>query len=75
MSILTDVLSKSKASPYFNHEGYADPTAYHGIKNVTKEEKEVHDLVQCIRNVVNLTDFEIVGRVELRNKKSGRIFK
>ena len=68
-----------RSNPYYNDKAYPDPTAYYGLKNVIKEDdkmcKEVRDLVHTIKGVVNLTDYEIVGRIELRHKKNGRIFK
>ena len=66
-----------KKNPYYNHEGYPDPTAYYGIKSAMKREEDVelHDLVNDIRDMVDMTDFEIVGRIVFRNKKSGRVFK
>ena len=27
-----------KSNPFFNSEGYADPTAFYGTKNIVKEE-------------------------------------
>lgn len=68
-----------KKSPYFNHEGYADPTAYLGTKEIIKEEeqleKQVSDFVHIFKVICNLSGFEIVGRVQFKHKKTGRIFK
>ena len=33
-----------------------------------------HKLIYAIRNVVDLAGFEIVGRVTLKHKKSGKVF-
>lgn len=45
----------------------------------TKEEQDVeklnHKVIQSFRLLVDLAGFEIVGRVTLKHKKSGRIFK
>ena len=72
-------VSPRKSSPFFNSEGYADPTTYFGMKNIIKEEKEVeekvHTLVHIIRDVVNLAGFEVIGRIQFRHKKTGREFK
>ena len=67
-----------RLSPYYNHEGYPDPTAYYGIKAAMKddgESRQVHKIINIIKDIVDMTDFEIVGRIELKNKKSGRVFK
>ena len=68
-----------KSSPFFNSEGYADPTAYHGTKEIIKEETEmenkVHTLVHIIRDIANLAGFEVIGRIQFKHKKTGREFK
>lgn len=64
---------------YKNCEGYADPTAGMAIGTVKKEEQDIeklnHKVIQSFRLLVDLAGFEIVGRVTLKHKKSGRIFK
>ena len=65
-----------RSNPFFNHECYPDPTAYHAIKAADSEvDRQVRKLVNVIRDIVSMTDFEIVGRIELKHKKSGRVFK
>ena len=68
-----------KSSPFFNSEGYADPTAFHGMKNIIREETEmedkVHTLVHVIKDIVNLAGFEVIGRIQFRHKKTGKEFK
>lgn len=68
---------------YKNSEGYVDPTAGAAMAAVKHEEKEKqyteladrnHRLIQVIRNVVDIAGFEIVGRVTLKHKKSGKVF-
>ena len=71
-------VKSKRLSPYYNHEGYPDPTAYYGIKAAMKddgESRQVHKIINIIKDIIDMTDFEIVGRIELRNKKSGRVFK
>lgn len=64
---------------YRNSEGYADPTAGAAMAATNKKEQEVeklnHKLIQMFRLLVDLAGFEIVGRVTLKHKKSGRVFK
>lgn len=68
-----------KKNPYYNSEGYPDPTAYYGLKPIIKEEKEmerdVRMLVKAIKNAADQMGFEVVGRIHFRHKKSGREFK
>ena len=64
---------------YKNSEGYVDQTAGVAMGHVKKEEQDVdklnHKVMQSFRLLVELAGFEIVGRVTLKHKKSGRIFK
>lgn len=67
---------------YKNSEGYVDPTAGAAMATVKREENAElndrnHRLIQVIRNIVDIADiagFEIVGRVTLKHKKSGKVF-
>ena len=72
------VMERSK-NPYFNSEGYPDPNAYHGMKNVVKEEenleKQVSDLIHVFKVICSLAGFEIIGRVHFRHKESEKDFK
>lgn len=62
-----------------NSEGYYDPTAYEGTKDIIREEQEIaklnHKRIQSFRLLVDLAGFEIVGRVTLKHKESGKVFK
>ena len=72
-------VSTRKSSPFFNSEGYADPTAHFGTQKIIKEEKEledkVHTLVHVIRDIANLAGFEVIGRIQFKHKKTGKEFK
>lgn len=58
-----------------NQEGYADPTASSAIRNATREEKKVTALISVIKDIAGLAGYEIVGRIELMDKASGRKYK
>ncbi len=63
----------------YNSEGYADPTAYEGMKGIIREEAEaerrVHDLVKVLKYIINAAGFELSERVQLKDKKTGREYK
>lgn len=67
------------SDPKRNDEGYLDLTAYHGTKNVIREENEIErknrDLIHTFRFLADMAGFEIVGRITIKHKKTGRIFK
>lgn len=64
---------------YKNCEGYVDPTAGAAMGHVKKEEQDIdklnHKIIQSFRLLVDLAGFEIVGRITLKHKKTGRIFR
>ena len=72
-------VKKGKMQMYKNSEGYVDPTAGAAMATVKREENSElndrnHKLIHAIRNIVDLAGFEIVGRVTLKHKKSGKVF-
>lgn len=60
----------------YNSEGYADPTAYEGMKDVIREESEAdrrcNMLIGALKDIIKLSGFELTERVQLRDKKTGR---
>lgn len=79
MRILNERSDEMPKNPYQNAEGYSDPTAYFGMKGIIKEEHEteklVHDLVHIIKDMSDIVGFEVVGRIHLKHKKTGKEFK
>lgn len=59
----------------FNAEGYPDPTAYHAIKSAASEEKRFQKLLQVIFLISELSGFHIEGRIVVRDKKTGKIWR
>ncbi len=66
-------------NPKFNSSGCKDLTAYEAIKHVSKEqsdlEKKVHDLVKVLKFIVNCAGFELVCRIAIRDKNTGKEFR
>lgn len=58
-----------------NAEGYSDPTAYQAMMNLEIEELRFKKLLRSIKDVCDLADFEIEGRVVLIDKRSGRVWR
>ena len=65
--------------PWQNGSGCPDFTAYDAIKNVTAEEQKTERaarmVVTTIKNILELAGFEAVGRIQIKHKKSGKVFK
>lgn len=66
-------------NPRRNSEGYSDPTAYMGLKPIIEEEnaleREVNMLVKVLKYIISRSGFELVSRIELRDKKTGKTFR
>ena len=63
----------------YNQSGCADPTAYEAISNIIKEEKElvkrVHNLINVLKLIIDWAGFELIGRIEIRDKKTKKEFR
>lgn len=62
-----------------NHEGYADPTAYGGLRNTMQSEVEtdrkVTELIKVLKFIIHSCGFELVTRIQIRDTKSGKEFR
>ena len=69
----------TRQSPYYNHEAYPDPTAFHALKDMIREdeqlEKQISDMIHVFKVICSMVGFEIIGRVHFRHKKSGKEFR
>lgn len=65
--------------PWKNAEGYPDPTAYEGLKPIIREEdeqqKRVNTLIFVLKYIIRLAGFELLNRIEIRERKSGREYR
>lgn len=65
-----------KRALYKNQEGYHDPTAGKAMAKINADIADRnHKLNQVLRDIAEIAGFEIVGRVTLKHKKSGKIFR
>lgn len=64
-------------NPLSNASGYPDPTAYYGMQPVVQQEAKqaISGLIHCIKTMTDFAGFEVVGRITLRDKATGKIFK
>lgn len=66
-------------NPHFNASGCADPTAYEALKPIIKEDTElenkVYFLIKVLKFIISQSDFELLNRIEIKDKRSGRVFK
>lgn len=66
-------------NPKYNGEGYHDPTAYEALKPIIKEDaavqSKVNKLMTALKLVVDLAGFDLIGRIQVRHRKSGKEFR
>lgn len=69
----------NKDNPRNNSEGYADPTAYEGTKNIIREEnlqqKRITELMNVLRYIIDKAGFELKYRIVLADKKTGKEYR
>lgn len=58
-----------------NRDKYPDPTAKKVERELTAEELEVSYLVKMIRQIAAYAGYDVVNRIEFRNRKSGRCYR
>lgn len=72
---MTDVVK----DPRKNAEGYADLTAYNGMKKVVREEddadKRAFELVGVLKFIIRTAGFELTERIQLKDKRTGRVYR
>lgn len=61
--------------PYRNSEGYPDPTAYSLIKQENTLEAKTNFLIKVLKFIANEAGYDVLNRIELKDRKTGRIFK
>lgn len=59
----------------FNGSGYFDDTAGKAIDRTDKDNERFHKLLETIFNICELSGFHIEGRIVLKDKRTGRVYK
>ena len=62
-----------------NREGYSDPTAFAALSKIRKEEleqqRQISELIHVLKFIIDKSGFELVTRIELRQKRTGKEFR
>lgn len=62
-----------------NGSGYYDPTAKRTIQTIEKENKarnkEVHDTIREIKNLLEERDLKLINRIQLKDIETGKLYK
>ena len=57
---------------------YRDPTADEAVSHVSKEEAErarLNELLRVIRYICRGAGYDMVGRIDLRDRKTGKVWR
>ena len=64
-----------------NGENYPDPTPYHAIKKIEREQQcqqseweRHHKLIGCILRMCELAGFSVENRIVLKDKLTGKVW-
>lgn len=69
---------------YKNAEGYSDPTPGEAMNNIRKEQRQqeaaerlavISRLIPVMKQTAELAGFEVVGRITLKDKETGREYR
>lgn len=68
---------------YKNSEGYNDPTVGEALSNITQQEQKkeaerlstINELIPIMKKTAELVGFEVVGRIILVDKETGRKYR
>lgn len=56
----------------YNQSHNKDLTAHAAINNISKEDRQVNELIRVLKYIINSAGFEVIGRIQLRNIESRR---
>lgn len=69
---------------YKNAEGYSDPTPGEAMSNIRRERRQqetaerlavISKLIPVLKQTAELAGFEVVGRITLRDKETGKEYR
>lgn len=58
----------------YNQEHYPDPTAADAIDRSDRQPNRISEFVNFTKKYAAASGLEIVGRIKIRDKKSGKIY-
>lgn len=72
-------MEQPKELSYKNPEGYADTTPFHAIRNIYPQRDNAdinaYRLIKCLLTLLDINGYELIGRLHLRDKTTGREYK
>ena len=63
----------------YNPSGAPDPTAYAALTTVQAEQdaeqERVNRLIRALKTAIDLAGFDLLARIEIRDRETGRIYR
>lgn len=68
-----------KTIPKRNIEGYIDPTAYAALQKTLSEREDrdarVQRLIKSLKEIIDQSGYDLLNRIELKDRKTGRYYR
>lgn len=80
-TLRTDCSSPSEGSRHrnrgegMNSEGYKDETAERAIRHATQTPDDVMQVIRMMKAVASVAGFDVIGRIQLKDRASGKEFR
>lgn len=58
-----------------NGEGYKDPTADKAVRHLDRTPEHIVDVIIALKMVAGLAGYDIVGRIHLRDRETGKEYR
>jgi len=68
-------MQENKDNPFYNSEGYPNPTAFGVIQEENELEKKTGFLIKVLKFIISESGYELLNRIEVKDKKTGRVFR
>lgn len=70
-------------SDFYNGEHYHSPTEYAAMKSVEdlrqkkfdEADKRMSKLIQSLKTTIDLAGFDLIARIEIQDRETGRIYR
>ena len=71
--------NKHHGIPYRNPEGYTDPTAYAALNKAQGEMDDdcmrVQQFIRSLKTIVDQSGYDLLARIEIRDRRTGRCYR
>lgn len=73
------MITNDSSIPYRNKSGCADPTAHDALSAIQAEQDQeverVNRLIKALKINIDLADFDLLNRIEIRDRRTGKCYR